>query len=281
MAEQRTNGVQNCEVSLICFTLFDPNGKTYNYYSGMVDLPADINGGWSYVLDNSSPQFNDPITYDPHSCTFAVGYSINESLYKADGAYKTFMLPFYTDACDLLPKIEMKVSVTIKVVNDNGGVTKIIVKQGTVSTVKVVHGNEGGPTTPSLDLIDYLAVGSPNGNSCWNTVIRSITQPDQYFVVLWACIAESVGVVWPLMHKPNAAINDVGASNGTQIVCNWWRWGDSPAIGRNIPPPVPTPPYTAIIGSIGALYRQYTTAGIEEYGQGPDFKEYYTHALRM
>ncbi|MES2778832.1 MAG: hypothetical protein V4651_02945 [Bacteroidota bacterium] len=278
MSDQRTNdpNFPDCQVSLICFTLTDPTGKMYNYYTGMVDLPADTQGGWSYVLDNSTPQNNNPITYNEDSNTFTVGYTIPESLYNPNGAYKTFLLPIYTDQAALSANIQMNMVVNINLISDNG--SKTIVKHGTVSTIRTVHGDGGASDPASLQLINYVPTGNPEGLNCWNAIINSCTQPSQYFIVLWACIPQSVGAVWPLMYKPNASVSDPGSSNGSQIICNWWYWNDSPAVNRGIPAPDPIPAFTTIIGSIEAINQQYTTDAFEGNDQGPNFGQYYQEA---
>jgi hypothetical protein len=265
---QRSNEIQGCEVSLMCFTLADPSGKHYNYYSGLVDLPADFDGSYNnYILDNSPQECNNPITYDESTNTFTVSYSIPESLYNPNGAYKTFMLPIYTDQSDLAPNEQMQVKVVINQTNAQGATTQTVEKLGTVSTIRTVHNDEG----PSLDLIQFVSAVNYESFNCLNTVIQSCTQSNQYFVILWSCIPQTTSAFWPLMWKPNASIGDSGSSMLLNIDCNWWNWANSPAECRQMPAPNPIPEYTIIIGSIESYVGQYLNVSLEGHSNNHHF----------
>lgn len=256
---QRNNNADfpNQRVSLFCMNLTDPNGQTYLYYSGFVDLPEDINGSFdSYQLVNPIQ----PITFANNR--FLVQFSIAIDLVNPNPtAYQTFMLPFFTDPGAPEPSTALYVDVIINEVDNNGVTAATETKQGTVSTVKIIQpdGNEG------LELEQFTPVQDAAWNTCYALVLKSCTQNNQYFIVTWASILQTNGMcLWPLMYSPNAATPpNAGNSSGTSMICNWWNWTDSPAVQRGIPVPNPIPESISIIGSIAATSGQYTTVNID------------------
>lgn len=284
--QRRTNdpNIPACQASIMCFSITDPEGVVSNYYSGLVDLPADINGSWdSYSLSNSTPEFFQPIVYNPSSNMFSVTYNISVDLWNPNGQYKTFMLPFYVDQGALSANIEMNMNVIISFTpsasNPNPNPPNVI-KSGTVSTIKVLQNDEGAGVQ-YLDLYNFNLVQSPTYPDVGNFVIRSCTQRDQYFIILWMSIPASAGAIYPLMYAPNASMNNIGNSVPGTVTCNWWYWSDSPAINLGIPEPNPLPAHTVIIGSIGASLNEYTLANLDGNPPGPPFGNYYDHAEEL
>ncbi|MFA6261123.1 MAG: hypothetical protein WC760_06640 [Bacteroidia bacterium] len=255
---QRNNNPDfpNQTVSLFCMYLTDPNGNTYSYYSGFVDLPEDINGSFTaYALMNPIQ----PITFSNNK--FLVQYGIPMGLVNPNPTnYQTFMLPFYTDPGAPEPSDALYADVIINALDSNGVTVSSETKQGTVSTIKVIQpdGGEG------LELDKFTPVQDAAWNTCYKLVLKSCTQNSQFFIVTWASIQQSNGMcLWPLMYSPNAATLNTGNSEGAAMICNWWNWNDSPAVQRGIPQPDPIPGSISIIGSICAIAGQYTTVNID------------------
>jgi hypothetical protein len=152
----------------------------------------------------------------------------------------------------------MKVVVNINLRDDSGRILETKVKKGTVSNIRSVHQDE----TYSLELYNFIPqqLTVQDNFQCWNTILRSYTQLNQYFVIVWANIPQTKigGALWPLMVTPNASVFLPGASANGKIVCNWWNWNDSPAVGRQLPYPNPVPEYNIIVGSITSDADAYT-----------------------
>lgn len=279
--QQRTNdpNFQGCQASIMCFSITAPDGTVSNYYSGLVDLPADINGSWdSYTIFNGTPDLFIPITYNPNPSMFSVIFEIDQNLWNPNGQYKTFMLPFYVDQGDLSASVQMNMNVVINQIGPNPPGS--IVKTGTVSTIKVLQ-NDFGSEVTYLDLNKFELVQSPTYPDVGNFIIRSCTQRDQYFIILWMSVPASVGAMYPLMYAPNASMNNIGNSVPGTVTCNWWYWSNSPAINLGIPEPNPLPDYTVIIGSIAASYNEYTMANLDGNPPGPPFGSHYDHAVEL